>query len=982
MNRGVLSFICVFGSVVLLHATPPSCPTGVNPPGDAFVLPELATASGAPEIYEFSREAGPDETVFLIGTNLTDSLFVWGTHPDNPDGKSLKATVQLATPSSLAVTMPSKSYDGPIVMAVKNKAGYSNPVVLNAPQPWWCAPQLAEAGDVIRIFGRNLSRRPDFRMAYVCLCAEDQQPQWLDIMETGKYSLAVKLPSKLKNGEYSIWVHAGRGGAWGWGDPLELTVCKKEHFKREKKLKPDASNPSALQEAVDAMASKGGGTVRLSAGHYPFSGTLRVPANVTLIGAGQDKTVLQLQTSPRNTFARIDVSGWGRAADSIHTRGDSITYSLDVPKAGAWQVWMRYATHMEPWGMKGVSGNMTLQINDGPRTPLQNLSNTGGFGTFRWSRVAIMDFKTGKQNMVWRNIKGGGLAIDAFVLARSTDMVPSDDPYPESSAECLVIQGESCVKFECKDGKLPWNNLAAVWLVGDNASLSDLTVLGNSQVNHGIDIQPPKHTDWITGCRLERVTLADCEGKQAENCALFVHNLRDGVIRSNELYGRTPIFLSGTRQSVYAGNRLVSVTRFGGNSEAAILGRNEPVEECIIEKNLVASRPGDTAGGPTARRLIWLSTGHGSITRNWLAGNGVENEDAAGQPRFGGVGGMEQNVGEMILFEGNHRTMFFGALTGADMQSVTLPKTVPPTPDDRLGSVKRELLAHDENGNETPFWPPDMDDGTGEPPIGEYYVTVFAGVGQGQTRRVIGRAGERLLLDSPWRVKPQSGSVVAVGTAFYQNLIVRNHTPDGMTGIQLWISCIENVVSGNTIARQRKPGIFLYANGTTLASSMPRTWNRGISPLFWNLAEGNRTDTCSEGALVTSGDYAGLPVEFPRALGNVLRHNSFISSRGNGVNIVSRKRKVESGDSSASVMGTIVEFNVVRDAPVGYHMGSGSSETLLRRNHAYFWNEAITSPVAFLVDEPDSRYKITGNTFEGKSGVPNKSIIELKKSWE
>ncbi|MGC8639376.1 MAG: hypothetical protein ACP5XB_05800, partial [Isosphaeraceae bacterium] len=288
-------------------------------------------------------------------------------------------------------------------------------------------------------------------------------------------------------------------------------------------------------------------------------------------------------------------------------------------------------------------------------------------------------------------------------------------------------------------------------------------------------------------------------------------------------------------------NRLVSVTRFGGNAEAAILGRTEPIEECVIEANVVDSPVAALAGGPTARRLLWFSTGHGSITHNFIANNGVENSGAAGSARFGGVAGTDQNVGEMILFEGNHRTMYFGPLARADSQSVTLPATLPDTPDHRLGSVERKQLAHDAQGHETPFWPPDVDDGSEEPPIGEYYVTIFSGRGQGQTRRVLRRAGQTLRLDQPWTVPPQAGSVVAIGTMFYQNLIVNNNTPDGMTGIQLWISCVENVVAGNTIARQRKPGLYFYANGTTLASSMPRTWNRGISPLFWNVAEGNRT---------------------------------------------------------------------------------------------------------------------------------------------
>ena len=92
-----------------------------------------------------------------------------------------------------------------------------------------------------------------------------------------------------------------------------------------------------------------------------------------------------------------------------------------------------------------------------------------------------------------------------------------------------------------------------------------------------------------------------------------------------------------------------------------------------------------------------------------------------------------------------------------------------------------------------------------------------------------------------------------------------NRTVDGMTGIQLWISCIENVISDNRVERMRKPGLFLYATCTTLASSMPPTWNHGIGPLYFNHVEGTRCDETSCGALVTTGDAPELPVEFPDA---------------------------------------------------------------------------------------------------------------------
>ena len=256
-----------------------------------------------------------------------------------------------------------------------------------------------------------------------------------------------------------------------------------------------------------------------------------------------------------------------------------------------------------------------------------------------------------------------------------------------------------------------------------------------------------------------------------------------------------------------------------------------------------------------------------------------------------------------------------------------------------------------------------------------YYFEVW-----GQTRRVLSREGEKLLLERPWTVPPQTGCQVAVGTGFYRNLIVGNHTPDGMTGIQLWISCVENVIAGNTIARQRKPGLYLYANGTTLASSMPREWNRGVSPLFWNLAEGNRTEECSAGALVTSGDEGRLPIEFPRALGNVLRHNSFIRNRTDGVVLSSRGTPQGITDTSASIIGTITEFNVVRDAQVAYHAGHSTDGVVFRRNHAYFWypvSLATNAPVAFQRDDLKTTMTLEKNSIEGLHGVHDHRTIDL-----
>jgi hypothetical protein len=958
-------------------------PPNVAPPGPAMEVPPLPTAADAPQIYEHSQEAGPDETFFLVGKNLTRELFVWGGSADNPAGAAVQPHIQLSGENYLSATLPDKAFDGPLVVAAKNKAGYSPPIVLNAPQPWWCFPNQAEPGKAVRIFGRNLARRPDGQRAFVYLAGPSGAGQWIKNPFPDKYSVAFDVPADAKPGRYAVWLHAGTGGSWGWGGPVPLEVCQRAPERQVEKLLP--TSPTAIQVALDALAKRGGGILELPAGTFPFTGTLRIPAGVTLRGADSRSTTLQLETSPVSSFARWNNSGWGQGPSAVHTPGDTITYDLDIPQAGHWTVWLRYATDMSPWKMPGVSGHMTLQADGQSPVPLENLPNTGNFSTFRWSKSAALDLSAGRHGLVWKNVRGGGITMDAFVLALDPGYVPSDLPLPVSGPGRIVLQAEDCVKLAARDGHLPTGDRAAVWLAGDGAGFANLTVLGNPQVNQGIAIHAADPTAWLSGCRISNVKVADCEGKQAENCGVYVHNIRNSTISDNELWGRTPLFLSGARQTEFSRNTLISVTRFGGNAEAAILGRTEPIEECVIENNTVFPPPGAQAGGPTARRLIWLSTGHGSVVHNYLASNRANSLDGNGPPQFGGVAGTDQNVGEMILFEGNHRTAYFGPLAGGDARSVTLPQTIEPTPDERLGSVRRDQLAHDAQGHETPFWPPDADDGTLEPPISEYFVTIFAGPGWGQTRRVVRREGPRLLLDRPWRVAPEQGSVVAVGTMFHQNLIVDNQVSDGMTGVQLWISCVENIVSGNSIARQRKPGLFFYGNATTLASSMPRSWNRGISPLFWNLAEGNRAEECSAGALVTSGDAANLPIDFPRALGNVLRHNSFIRSRSDGVILSSRKGTGKAPDTAASIFGTIAEFNVVRDAVTAYHAAHSCDAVVWRRNHAYFWypvNNSLQPPVAFAVDDPKTTVASEANTIEGVNGVPSPDIIQEKKPDE
>lgn len=952
-------------------------PTVARPSlGPDYAVPERARAEGAPLVYSFTPDAGPDQSFLLVGEGFGKELTAWGVHPDAAGGREIRPKVQMSTAGLMMATLPERAYQGPIVVWAKNQAGYSEPVVLNAPQPWWCLPENAEPGSSVDIFGRNLSLPPSFSRAFVYLALPGKEDWgvsgrggvWLNVEQVGKYRLKVELPRNVGPGRYHLWVYAGVGGKFGRGGPVEVSI---EEPRPRPLRSAVADTHRDLQQAVDELASQGGGTLSLPEGTIPLSGTLVLPANVRIQGAGQDRTILVSPRDPAARLANVVGSTWNQGPGAVHTPGDRMVYRVAFPAAGQWTVWLRYATEMSAYKLPGVSKQMTLGVDDGEPVPLDNLPNTGSFGTFKWSKSAVLNVPAGRHDLVWRNVKGGGIHIDAFVFSLDPEAVPSDNPMPERGPKLVVVQGEDVFRFETKEGMLPGGDRAAVWLAGDRAAVSRLTIQGSSRTNLGIVVRSPRYPLWIRGCEVSQVKVCDNEGKQAENCGIRLFNADGALVQANELWGRTPIFLSGVQRSRITGNRLVSLTLWGGNSESYILGRNDVVRKCVIENNVCACPTGAEAGGPTGRRLIWLSTGRGSVALNWLAGN---REDRA---RFGGVAGTDQNVGEMILFEACERIAYHGPAAAAGARSVTLPAKLPPTPDDRLGSVRRDQLAHDAEGNETPFWPPDVDQGTREPTVSEYYVTVLRGRGLGQTRRVEKRQGETYQLDRPWRVVPEAGALILVHTAYYRNHIVGNRTVDGMTGIQLWISCIENVISGNEVLGMRKPGLYLYGNCTTLASSMPTTWNRGIGPLYFNHIEGTRCDETSCGALVVSGEMHHLPVEFPRCLGNVLRHNSFLRNRTDGL-LIAGNRPAGEQQPAAVVQGTIAEFNVARDANVAYHVARSAEATLLRRNHAYFWypvNLDPGPPTAFQIDDENASAAMEQNSVEGIHGTYDGRIV-------
>lgn len=746
--------------------------------------------AGAPRVYSHGKDAGPGETFFLIGEGFDEQtkVIAIGRRSGAARSGEYEFQTRLQSDGLLAATVPAFAYDGPFLVRVCNEKGVSEPFVLNAPEIWWLCPDRVRVGQPIRVFGRNLGRRPDYGCTDVFLWSgkPDEKAIRLQATADSKYVAEVMIPEGLQPGKYQLWVHSGDGSTFGWSAPATLFVASRLEVREVTHCLPSGSRE--LESLVASYRDRDAGTqvtIRLSEGDYLLSGPLEIPSGVKVVGAGKDVTRLRLAAP---------AEGDAHSCNELHPHG--------------------------------------------------------------------------------------------------------------------------CV----------------VWLSGDGSAISDLSIYGNDSVNLGVAVGYPGSGRWVSGCAVERVRISDVDGKQAgrdglmyvgselpENSGVRLFNAAYACVADNDVCGRVPIYLSGIRQTQILRNRLRASTRWGGNGEGAIEGRNDVIEESVIEGNVLVSPPGREAGGPQTRRLIWLATGRGSVSNNWIACNG------SAESRYGGVAGADQNVGEALLLESQQRVAFYGCPEDADVDSITLPSTVTPTDDAQLGHVRRTDLPYDSELREMPFLPSHECDGR-EAPIDQYYVTVVSGKGMGQTVRVVSRDGYKLSLATPWRVIPDQTSRIVVSTLFYRNLIVGNTITNGMAGIQLWIGCVDNVVAGNLLKGHRRQGIWVLGCVSTLASSMRLSYNRGIGPANWNHIEGNIIDETLDGIRMTSRVRDPIHVNWPVLVGNTIRNNSVRSARRDGVVV-----------DGALSCGTIVEYNLVRDASTHFRFSDAAQVSILWRNHAYCW---------------------------------------------
>ncbi len=182
--------------------------------------------------------------------------------------------------------------------------------------------KTVEAGNDIRVIGKSLSLAAENAAGYEdpAEIAELGVRAWIKGVKgfsrectvsavQSRYSVSVRIPSDVPEGEYELYIYNGYGGETAWSAPIDIQVAASPWAGRSDRIfnvldygadtAVDGNDTPALIAALEAASKNpGGGTVYLPAGYYVIYYAIPLPQNVHLMGDGKDETRIIFNYTP------------------------------------------------------------------------------------------------------------------------------------------------------------------------------------------------------------------------------------------------------------------------------------------------------------------------------------------------------------------------------------------------------------------------------------------------------------------------------------------------------------------------------------------------------------------------------------------------------------------------------------------------------------------------------------------------------------
>lgn len=261
-----------------------------------------ASVLAQPAVFWFNDPVGPDDTVVVTGDALdqvTGATVSRLQDAESGAGSTAAKAVDIlqSNSQSLKFVIPKDFAAGLYHFTLRSPDGTFS-ANLNLPTIYWTQGNLGEAaspGEWLRIFGRNIVRRPD-RARLVLTPDGGGTPIKPALSGGGMWQATFQLPDDAKAGRYRARLSNGDGGDGEWVDAGYFEV---------RASAPDpghsfdvraygavgdgkANSTRQVRLALEAASEKGGGTVYFPRGRYLISETLVIPPGVSLRGERTD----------------------------------------------------------------------------------------------------------------------------------------------------------------------------------------------------------------------------------------------------------------------------------------------------------------------------------------------------------------------------------------------------------------------------------------------------------------------------------------------------------------------------------------------------------------------------------------------------------------------------------------------------------------------------------------------------------------------
>lgn len=288
------------------------CPDGIAVPGDFYCPPALSVgADGCAVISGCTDQAGPNRSITLEGEELLngDAPEVWVYAQTNVgDGLFYRAAVAGGSLTGVTATMDADTPYGMYLIFLRNAAGYSRPVRVNAPRITWIGADEGYAGESISVYGSCLTKDNAEVTSHVFLrrvgAGADEEAVCATVSYADPYKVTFTVPAGLTDGvRYEIWLHNGHGGRYGFSEPAEflyhgpLTAATKTvrdvtaYGAVGDGIADDTSSICAAIAAADS-----GDTVYFPNGSYRVTQRIVVDKPIDFFGAGRDNSTILIRS--------------------------------------------------------------------------------------------------------------------------------------------------------------------------------------------------------------------------------------------------------------------------------------------------------------------------------------------------------------------------------------------------------------------------------------------------------------------------------------------------------------------------------------------------------------------------------------------------------------------------------------------------------------------------------------------------------------